>query len=199
MHEILIFLWKFAPTRINSLILLPIPSLHNPPMSQRSGYYPSCLELGQYFTAVCLDVEQAFNPVWHEGLLSKLQVTLPSTYFLTLKSYLSNSHYQASLSNSIFSIHPMCVGIPQGSILGPFLYTIYTADIPTQPSTILSTFADDICILSPHIDPHQVSKSLQNHLQVLEDWFRKWRIKINEVKSTQITFTLRKSVCPPYP
>jgi hypothetical protein len=155
------------------------------------------LELGQYCNAAFLDVEQAFDRVWHEGLLSKLKGILPSTYFLILKSYLSNRHYQVSQSNSMSSIHPMCAGIPQGSILGPILYTIYTADIPTHPSTILSTFADDTCILSPHVDPHQASESLQNHLQILEDWFRKWRIKTNEAKSTNITFTLRKSVCPP--
>jgi hypothetical protein len=90
----------------------------------------------------------------------------------------------------------MKAGVPQGSILGPLLYTIYTADIPLHPSTVLSTFADDTCILSPHPDPNQASAFLQSHLNELQEWFRKWRIKANESKSIHITFTLRKSQCP---
>ena len=120
------------------------------------------------------------------NLLSKLKGILPSTYFLILKYYLSNRQYQVSQSNSMSFIYPMCAGIPQGSILGLILYTIYTTGIPTQPSIILYTFT---CILFPHIDPHQASESLRNHLKVLEDWFRKWRFKINEAKITLITFT----------
>ena len=113
---------------------------------------------------------------------------LPSTYFHILKS----SSQQTLSSIRPHVLYPPHVCIPQGSILGLILHTIYTADIPTQPSTILSTFGDNTCILS-----HQASEYLQNHLQGLELWFRKWRIKINEAKSTHITFTLRKLVCPP--
>jgi hypothetical protein len=91
----------------------------------------------------------------------------------------------------------MKTGVPQGSILGSLLYTKYTADIPLHPSTFLSTFADDTCILSPHPDPNQASAFLKSHLNDLQDWFRKWRIKANENKSFLITFTLRKAQCPP--
>jgi hypothetical protein len=41
-------------------------------------------------------------------------------------------------------------GVPQGSVLGPFLYTLFTADIPQQNSTIISTFSDDTAVLSRH-------------------------------------------------
>jgi histone H2A len=83
-------------------------------------------------------------------------------------------------------IYPMKAGVPQVSILGPLLYTLYTTDIPLHPSTVLSTFADETCILSPHPGPNQASAFLQSHLNELQDWFRKWRIKANERVFTSV-------------
>ena len=41
------------------------------------------------------------------------------------------------------------------------------------------------------------SKNLQDHLTSTEKWLQKWRIKVNQNKSTHITFTIRKGQCPP--
>ena len=54
--------------------------------------------------------------------------------------------YNAALSTPI----PMASGVPQGSVLGPLLYALFTADVPQHNSTVLSTFADDTAILSWH-------------------------------------------------
>ena len=45
-------------------------------------------------TAVFLDVAQAFDKVWHTGLLYKLKATLPGPYYLLLKSYLTHRYFQ---------------------------------------------------------------------------------------------------------
>jgi len=88
-------------------------------------------------------------------------------------------------------------GVPQGSILGPLLYTIYTADISQSDTTILSTFADDTAVLTTNPDPTLTSANLQDHLRTIENWTRKWRLKINDTKSSHITFTLRRGHCSP--
>jgi hypothetical protein len=60
----------------------------------------------------------------------------------------------------------------------------------------LGTFADDTVILSVNEDPRRAASDLQHHLNTLQTWFEKWRIRINENKSCSITFTLRKSSTP---
>ena len=154
------------------------------------------LENCQYCSAVFLDVSQAFDKVWHQGLLLKVQQTLPHSYFNILNSYLHSRQLVGSYKNSISLPVQMLSGVPQGRVLGPFLYTLYTADISQSPNTSISTFPDDTAVLWNHSNPIMASASLQTHLQSLENWTRKWRIKINEEKSKHVTFSLRRGNCP---
>jgi len=129
------------------------------------------------------------------GPPAKNQTNPPPSVLYLLKSYLQNRYFVTTY-NETSPPFPMLSGIPQGSILGPLLYTIYTADIPQSNTTILSTFADDTAVFTTHPDPTLASANLQD-LRTTENWTRKWRLKINETKSSHITFTLRRGHCPP--
>jgi hypothetical protein len=72
---------------------------------------------------------------------------------------------------------------------------LYTSDFPTTTVTT-GTFADDKVILTSHHDPVTATRRLQSYLDHLETWLKKWHININETKSLQITFTLKKGKCP---
>lgn len=54
----------------------------------------SALERKHYCTGAFLDVTQAFDRVWHQGLLLKLKNALPFTYYLIIKSYLSERYFR---------------------------------------------------------------------------------------------------------
>jgi hypothetical protein len=73
-------------------------------------------------------------------------------------------------------------GVPQGSILGPILYSIYTADMPETEHTLTATYADDTAILASHQNPITASTNLQRHLNQFGTWLKQWRIKANENK-----------------
>jgi hypothetical protein len=98
----------------------------------------AALESKQNCSAAFLDISQAFDRVWHIGLLHKLRHSLPLNYFLILKSYLLNRHFQVKIENTFTDLLPVNAGVPQGSVLGPLLYT---SDLPTSPDTTTATFA----------------------------------------------------------
>ena len=155
------------------------------------------LEKKMYTSAVFLDISQAFDKVWHPGLLYKLKNLLPPAYYLFLKSY-HNERYFAVRSGSEFSsISPILAGVPQGAVLSPTLYNLYSADQPTNPNTTVAEYADDKVIYATHSDPTIATSFVQNHLNLMSPWYSRWRIKINESKSTHTVFTLRQGQSPP--
>ena len=154
------------------------------------------LEKKKYCSAVFLDIQQAFDKVWHGGLLFKLKKILPHTYYSILKLYLTNWLFMIKYLDAIIATFPIEAGIPQGSVLGLLLFAIYTADLPTLTETTTTTVADDTALLASHSDSIIASSTLQRGLDSMEKWFHKYRFKINGNKSSRITFTLRKQSCP---
>lgn len=157
----------------------------------------SALEKGEYCGGVFLDVQQAFDRVWHPGLLYKIKKSI-SKYFLILKSYLAERSFAVVQDNNLSAVFPINAGVVQGSILGPFLYSLFTADLPTSNKSVTtSTFADDTSKLFSAGNPQIVVDTLQNELNELHEWSLKWRIVFGPAKSEFVMFTLRTELPPP--
>lgn len=154
------------------------------------------LESKRYCSAAFIDISQAFDKVWHKGLLYKLKRALPHPAYVLLKSYLTDRTFQVKFQETHTTLYNIQSGVPQGSILGPILYSIFTADLPLTDQTMTATYADDTAILASDVNPSIASYKLQNHLNKLETWLKRWRIKANETKSTHVTFTLKRENCP---
>ncbi|KAL4103299.1 hypothetical protein QTP88_018676 [Uroleucon formosanum] len=129
------------------------------------------LENKCYCTCAFLDISQAFDKVWHEGLLLKLRKFLPTTLFLLMESYLTDRHFQIRQGSATSNIATISAGVPQGGVLSPILYNIYAADQPSTQNTIVADYADDKVILSVHNDPIIASRNLQSHLNLLSKCF----------------------------
>lgn len=151
----------------------------------------------KYCSAVYIDISEAFDRVWHTGLLLKLSKLLPLHLYTILESYLTGRSFQVKGPNGTLSrVCQILAGVPQGSVLGPILYTIYSSDMPLPIQRygydhLLSTFADDTVILASSLSLREAIRANQFYLQKLEKWATRWCIKINSTKTAHVIYTTR--------
>lgn len=150
------------------------------------------LEEKKICCGVFLDVSQAFDKVWHEGLEHKLQLLLPRQLFLILRSYLTERLFRVKHGNDYSDFKEIAAGVPQGSVLGPLLYILYTRDIPQERNCVVATFADDTAILTTGDTIESATEKLQHAINKVHGWTNSWRIVLNESKSTHVNFTYKK-------
>lgn len=140
--------------------------------------------------AVFLDVAKAFDKVWHNGLIFKLfNLGLPDRLVLIIRDYLSDRCFRYRVEGTLSDPRPVRAGVPQGSVLAPLLFTLYTSDIPRYPQVELALFADDTALYASNSNSSRVCIRLQAALNALGVWFRKWRIEVNPTKSAAVYFS----------
>ena len=87
---------------------------------------------------------KAFDRVWHEGLLFKLEcIGISGNLLSLLKSFLSSRFQRVVLNGQCSSWLSVEAGVLQGSILGPLLFLIYINDLPGNLQSTVKLFADD--------------------------------------------------------
>jgi hypothetical protein len=94
-----------------------------------------------------LDVEKAFDSVWHEALMQKLLMK-GCDIFLTgsIFSFLKNRSFQVCVGKAQSSSCDIPYGVSQGAILSPTLHNMFTSDAPNAGEFVLAKFADDTAI-----------------------------------------------------
>lgn len=192
---------KIIYSRLWNSVETIIPEIQFGFVSQRSSTYAlmrltnklkSAKLRRKVSAAAFLDVQKAFDSVWHEGLISKfIKANVPSALTYLIQSYLTNRSFFISIDNSVeSSTKKIAAGVPQGSVLGPLLYLIFTHDVPS-PSTYdtnIQVFADDTVIYCSSYSASKCSERIQHYLNELSDYFEKWNITLNLTKTQLIYF-----------
>ena len=146
------------------------------------------------------DIAKAFDKVWHNGLLYKLyQLGVPDRLVLILRDFLANRTFRYRIEGALSSPHPIRAGVPQGSVLSPLIFSLYTSDIPKSKTVKLALFADDTAIYYSGTNTANIARNLQTQANALGKWFRKWRIEVNPDKSQAVLFSKSKRVSPALP
>jgi hypothetical protein len=144
---------------------------------------------------VFIDFEKAFDMVWKDGLIIKLQkIGISGNILDYIKNFLTNRTFQVKIANSLSDVHHLQNGTPQGSIISPLLFLVMINDFPNNPATNLSLFADDSAIYKASTNLKFLEKSLQKHLSEIENWCNRWGFKISTSKTTVVLFTKQKAL-----
>ena len=151
---------------------------------------------GWQTTVVSLDVEKAFDSVWHDGLCYKLsQLQLPVKLVRLLSSFLTDREIRVRVAHSLSHSVKLGAGTPQGCVLSPLLYLIYVNDLPIEPKNNCRAgqFADDISLWTSYANKRVTYLRLQHALDDIQKWCSKWRIKLNVTKTQLVTFSHAKT------
>lgn len=163
-----------------------------------STFVDNSIEKGEFCNIAFLDVAQAFDRVWHQRLIYKLSKILPANHVEILSSYIANRLFRVRFEDAYSEFKPICAGVPQGSVLSPLIYSLYTYDIPRpRRGCKLGVFADDTAYAASAPKYEDTVVMLQGGLDDIQEWAAADRTKTNAAKSENVVFTLRNYVYIP--
>lgn len=146
--------------------------------------------------ALFLDIAKAFDSVWHNGLLYKLNILHCPRYLINIiKGFLETRSLQIKIGTSLSSTFSPEQGVPQGSPLSPLLYSIYSYDMCSEhdQTQYALQFADDTVLIAHQNTLTKTTAALQISVNNITTWFNKWRLKPNPDKSQLLIFNHRIS------
>ena len=153
--------------------------------------------------SIFIDLSKAFDCLDHDILLDKLKFYgLSENAVLLLRNYLSNRKQYISYNNNTSSsdMANINIGVPQGSILGPFLFLVYMNDFHHSSEIFnMVNYADDTTLLSTiNFFTNHPARSIDSELLKVSTWLHANKMKIN-VSKTKVLFysPLQKSIHPP--
>lgn len=140
------------------------------------------------------DIEKAFDCVWHNALIHKMfKLKFPLHLIKLIQSFLHKRSFYVSINIAKSNSFNIQAGVPQGSVLSPTLFNIFTSDINiSTPSCEIALFADDTAIYCSGKNPNKIISSLNAATTQLSNYCFTWKIKLNAAKTQATFFTKRK-------
>ena len=135
--------------------------------------------------SIYLDLQKAFDKVPYAELLCKLEY-----YFKTegqllywVREFLTGRRQRVRIGQSFSSWEYVTSGVPQGTVLAPFLFILYINDLQNDLQEVeILKFADDTKLYCS-INGYKDTLKLQENLNKMGEWFEKWKMPVNLKKS----------------
>ena len=150
------------------------------------------MDSGNTPTALYIDLSKAFDTLSFDIILQKLKhYGVMGTELRLLTDYLTNRKQYVVFNNHCSDITDIVNGVPQGSILGPLLFSIHINDlIRTSNKCKFIMYADDTTIYFnlENFDPDNVSNEINNELEKITKWLQINKLSLNTQKTKLMVF-----------
>ena len=154
------------------------------------------LSRGEPTALVLLDLSAAFDTIDHPTLLNCLKswFGVSGTALKWFTSYLSHRFQAIKIGSTLSDLHELLFGVPQGSVLGPLLFSLYTTPlskvIGTHPDIKYHFYADDtqLFIHISHKNAALAFNKLNSCLLDVQKWMSSSMLKLNPDKTEFIIF-----------
>ena len=105
------------------------------------------------------------------------------------RSYLTDRTQYVKYNNTKYSIKTLPCGVPQGSVLGPLLFIIFSNDLPNcLKVTKAILFADDTTIFMSSQNKQYLYESVNKDLHFFNEWFQTNKLSLNVSKTNYMLF-----------
>ncbi|WP_317205757.1 reverse transcriptase family protein, partial [Janthinobacterium sp.] len=204
--SVIMRVWErlIQPTLLNVMQQAGIPAPHQFGFTKQRSTHDAIFRLlatmvdsfehvGQsnpFVPVVFVDIAKAYDRVWIHGLLYKLHAIGVKDHLLHFfRAFLTNRTIQVIHSGLKSITVSLTAGVPQGSVLAPFLFIVYIHSISVgiPRSICVSLFADDIALL-PTISGTAGLAPLQRALDVMSSYASCWKITYSSSKTNVVFF-----------
>ena len=163
------------------------------------------LDTGDNVFLLLLDLSAAFNTVNHSLLLSRLENSfgITGTVLQWFHSYLTGRSQLVEINDTKSSVRDLTVGVPQGSVLGPILYLLYTAplaEIIRSHGLVYHFYADNtqLYISFKDCDFDVARLRVENCVADICHWMEVNELKLNHDKTEIILIYSKYHTRPPF-
>ncbi|KAG6463038.1 hypothetical protein O3G_MSEX013626 [Manduca sexta] len=149
------------------------------------------LDKGLCCLGVFMDLAKAFDTVSIPILLRKLEcIGIRGTALDWFSSYLNKRYQRVKIGSAMSQVLPICYGVPQGSILGPTLFSIYMNDILRLqiPGANVVCYADDTVAIFSGPSWEIVRDISERGVRQLNEWLNINLLTLNANKTKFVTF-----------
>ena len=149
----------------------------------------------EYTISIFLDLKKAFDTVSHSILLEKLKhYGFRGLSNLWFTNYLNGRKQVVSINGIDSDSLEICVGVPQGSVLGPLLFLLYINCLPNAVEFLALLFADDTTFQMCGNDIKKLFEKTNIELNKADEWFHCNKLSLNVEKTKFIVFKPTKKM-----
>ena len=153
------------------------------------------IRLASYSALLCLDIKKAFDTVNHDKLIDILiSINFPISLIMLISNYLTGRSQIVQFKNNTSAPLPVLSGIPQGSVLGPVLFSIYINSlIPSRPHIPYIKFADDTTFIIPIPLNANINDIILEEIKHVDSWCSSFSMELNKSKTQVLLISNRKA------